>query len=186
MRDSLASPQSVSVPAARSGGEATTADALPGVRIRPLQATDGPLILELGHHLSMQSRYQRFFSPIHRLSEPLLTHLVVLDHDDREALAADVEGHIVGVARYDRSPDDPESAEVAIVVADDWQRHGLGRRLIRELSAVAQAHGIRVFTANTLLDNRQVAALLHRLWPSEHGHYADGLYSYRLPLPLAG
>jgi RimJ/RimL family protein N-acetyltransferase len=155
------------------------------IRIRPLQSSDADRLLEFGCHLSLETRYRRFFSPIRSLPRPLLTHLVTVDHDDREALAATVGDQLIGVARYDRSATEPDAAEVAVVIADDWHRHGLGQRLLVELSALAFARGIRVFTATTLIDNRPVAALLHQLWPDQHGHYSDGLYLYRLPLPVS-
>jgi GNAT superfamily N-acetyltransferase len=152
------------------------------IGVRPLEASDRAGLLDLGSHLSLRSRYLRFFSPIHVLAEPLLTHLVVVDHRDREALAAVFGEQVVGVARYDRSAEEPDAAEIAVVVADDWQRHGLARRLLIELGRLAVERGIRVFTATTLVDNRPVAGLLHQLWPSQHGRYSDGLYRYQLPL----
>jgi GNAT superfamily N-acetyltransferase len=156
----------------------------PEIEIRPLEPTDAERLLDFGCHLSLETRYRRFFSPVRSLSRPLLTRLVTVDHRDREALAATVDGQLIGVARYDRSATEPGAAEVAVVIADDWHRHGLGRQLLLELSALAVSRGIRVFTATTLLDNRPIAALLHQLWPDQHGHYSDGLYAYRLPLPV--
>jgi len=156
----------------------------PEIEIRPLEPTDATRLLDFGCHLSLETRYRRFFSPIRSLPGPVLTRLVTVDHRNREALAATVGDQVVGVVRYDRSTTEPEAAEVAVVIADDWHRHGLGRRLLLELTALAVARGIRVFTATTLLENRPVAALLHQLWPDQHGHYSDGMYAYRLPLPV--
>ena len=73
---------------------------------------------------------------------------------------------LIAVARYVRLPDDPDAAEVAIVVADDWQ--GRGRRLPAgrraALAARRAARGIRRFTATMASDN--VAA--HRLMEAAH------------------
>lgn len=78
--------------------------------------------------MSPESRYRRFLAARDRLSEAELDYLTRVDHHDHEALVALVletqEG--VGLARFVRLPEDPEDAEVAIAVADAWQRRGVG------------------------------------------------------------
>ena len=58
------------------------------ITIRPLGADDAERLLGLGGRLSPQSRYQRFFTPLAALPEPLLHRLLAVDHNDHEALAA--------------------------------------------------------------------------------------------------
>ena len=74
--------------------------------------------------------YRRFHAPLHGLPPEAVDRLVTVDHDLREAVVGLVGGEVVGVARYDRSPDDPATAEFAIVVEDGWQGVGLGRQLL--------------------------------------------------------
>lgn len=61
----------------------------------------------------------------------LLRYLTDIDHHDHEALVAlDLGGRGVGVARYIRHPADPQAAEPAVAIVDDWHRrgeHGGGR-----------------------------------------------------------
>lgn len=153
------------------------------ITIRPLDADDAERLLGLGGRLSPQSTYQRFFTPLAALPEPLLRRLLAIDHNDQEALAATVNDQIIGVARYARWPAEPDTADLAVVIADAWQRHGLARRLILKLSGLAQTRQIRLFTATTLADNQGITKLFHQLWPQTRGQYDDGLTSYRLPLP---
>jgi RimJ/RimL family protein N-acetyltransferase len=153
------------------------------ITVRPLGADDAERLLGLGGRLSPQSRYQRFFTPLAALPQPLLNRLLAVDHNDQEALAALVDDQIVGVVRYARWPAEPGTADLAVIIADAWQRQSLARRLILDLSELAQARQIRLFTATTLADNRGITKLFHQLWPQTRGHYDDGLTSYRLPLP---
>jgi RimJ/RimL family protein N-acetyltransferase len=67
-----------------------------------------------------------------------------------------------------RLPDAPDSAEVAIVVADELQRLGIGSILADRLAASALEHGVRRFTATMLSENRAAHALMARL----DGHLA--------------
>jgi GNAT superfamily N-acetyltransferase len=153
------------------------------VRIRPLTATDRARLAEEFVHLSEQTKHRRFGMVAHRLSERDLDRLADIDHQDHEALAAIAPGtdRIVGVARYIALPDDPGAAEVAVEVDDDWQGHGLGRRLIDELFTRARAEGITRLLAYVSTDN-----LLVRGWIVRAGGFAvthDGDATvYSIPL----
>jgi GNAT superfamily N-acetyltransferase len=100
------------------------------VTTRPVEPDDEARFLRLCPRLSPETRYRRFHSPVHRLPASFVRHLVCVDHDHREALVALLGGEVVGVARYDRAPDQPTSAEFTVVVEDAWQGVGLGRQLL--------------------------------------------------------
>ena len=97
------------------------------VATRPVQPDDAARLVRLWPRLSPDTVYRRFHSPLHDLPPETVRRLVTVDHDRREAVAAVVGGEVVGVVRYDRSPDDPATAEFAILVEDAWQGTGLGR-----------------------------------------------------------
>ena len=75
---------------------------------------------------SEDSRYRRFFQPVHELSAENLRFLTEVDHHDDEALVALDDDEAVGVARYVRSAEKPSRAEVAVSVVDDYQGEGVG------------------------------------------------------------
>jgi GNAT superfamily N-acetyltransferase len=85
-----------------------------------------------------------------------LRRLTVLDHHHREALIALDGTRCVGVARFARRPEDPHVADVAVTVADDWQRRGLGGALLVRLTRRARAEGLTTFSA--LIGNENLAA----------------------------
>jgi GNAT superfamily N-acetyltransferase len=64
------------------------------------------------------------------------------------------------VARYVRLKSEPEVAEAAIVIVDDWQRAGVGSALLHCLAGRATTHGIAYFRAPVLRDNGPVFRLL--------------------------
>src|SRR5215213_311093 len=97
------------------------------VATRPVEPTDRTQFRRLWPRLSPDTVYRRFHAPLHSLPPETVERLVTVDHDLREAVVGLVGGDVVGVARYDRSPDDPTTAEFAIVVEDAWQGVGLGR-----------------------------------------------------------
>jgi GNAT superfamily N-acetyltransferase len=135
------------------------------VATRPVQPADVALFGRLWPRLSPDTVYRRFHAPLHGLPAEAVTRLVTVDHDLREAVVGVVGGEIVGVARYDRSPTDPATAEFAIVVEDAWQGVGVGRQLLLELIDLATRRGVRTLTATVQQDNDRVIGLIRRLLP---------------------
>jgi GNAT superfamily N-acetyltransferase len=159
------------------------------VRLRPVGPGDREALRRgVAHDLSAESRYRRFLSPLRELSEEQLDELTGADGVDHCALGAlaGVRGRPAGVARYIRSAARPEQAEVALTVADAWQRRGLGTLLLAALGTLALDNGVRVFHADLLSDNLPVLALLRRCGDAASMHSLDGVVEARLELePLA-
>ncbi|MGY1602182.1 N-acetyltransferase family protein [Geodermatophilus sp. SYSU D00815] len=149
------------------------------VATRPVRPDDLPAFLRLWPRLSAETRYRRFHAPVRRFPMAFVRHLVQVDHDAREAVVAVVGGEVVGVARYDRSPTDPSSAEFAVVVEDAWQGAGLGRQLLRDLTELAARRGVRELTATVQADNDRMLRLIRRLLPGAALDEDDGVYTVR-------
>ena len=66
----------------------------------------------------------------------------------------------MGIARYVRDAGDPQAAEIAVTIVDDWQWRGLGTELLAALSDRACQEGICRLTALADAGNVAVAALL--------------------------
>ena len=152
------------------------------VATRPVQPDDDALFRRLWPRLSPDTVYRRFHSPLHELPPETVRRLVTVDHDRREAVAAVVGGEVVGVARYDRSPTDPSTAEFAILVEDAWQGVGLGRQLLVELIDLAASRGVRTLTATVQRDNDRVIRLIRRLLPSSTFTPDHDVFEVRSPL----
>jgi RimJ/RimL family protein N-acetyltransferase len=135
------------------------------VTTRPVRPDDRSGFCRMWPRLSRETIYRRFHAPIRVLPSELVDRLVTVDHAAREAVVGVVGGEVVGVARYDRSPINPDSAEIAILVEDAWQGVGLGRQLLRELTDLAQRRGVRTLTATVQPDNDRVIGLIRRLLP---------------------
>jgi nucleotide-binding universal stress UspA family protein/GNAT superfamily N-acetyltransferase len=130
------------------------------VVVRPIAPDDREALRAGFERLSPESRYRRFFTSVQQLTDRDLDYLTRIDHHDHEALVGVDAEHdqIVGVARYVRTG--PDEAEPAVVVADDWQRRGLGGRLLEELSDRAREEGVRRFRGPVLAGNEAALAVL--------------------------
>lgn len=141
------------------------------VRVRQIRPDDRAALARAYARLSQESRYRRFFSATPELPGRLLQAAVDVDHENHEALVAlpPLSREIVGECRFVRLPDRPDTAELGVTVADEWQGRGLGSALLARLSARALEVGIAYFTAQVLAENRTMLAMLPKLGNVETG-----------------
>ena len=157
------------------------------VTVRQIAPDDKAALVSAFERLSPDSRYSRFFSPVNQLDPRTVEYLTNVDHHDHEAVVAvdPLTGVGVGVARYVRWRDDPQSAEVAVTVADDWQGRGLGSLLLEELADRARAEGVKQFTAVVQAQNERAVRLVERIGPLEHTE-EGGYLEVKVQLPVRG
>ena len=124
-----------------------------------------PALLHLSPHPVRQRRVERF---------------TCVDYLDRLALVAEVDGTLIAVARFDRHEGTTE-AEVAFVVADEYQHHGIGSLLLDELVLAASERGITTFLADTLSENHTMLdVFLHAGFEVQtHTEYGTRLLALR-------
>jgi RimJ/RimL family protein N-acetyltransferase len=159
------------------------------VRVRPILPADKRL-LQLGlRELSQETIQRRFLGAKPHFTSAELRYLTEVDGHDHLALVAELaqEPHrMVGVARFVRLREEPDTAEMAILVTDDFQGRGAGSALAELLAQEALAHGVRRFTATTASDNVAVQRLLARLARHmEHRHDGFGADSVLVNLAAA-
>ena len=123
--------------------------------VRPIRPDDAERLVEFHRHLSAHSVYLRFFSFHPNLSPAEVARFTTVDYVDRLALVATDGDRLLAVARFDRFPGTDE-AEVAFIVADDYQHHGIGALLLDELVKAARERGIETFVAQTLAENQSM------------------------------
>ncbi|ABS27360.1 GNAT family N-acetyltransferase [Anaeromyxobacter sp. Fw109-5] len=141
---------------------------LPGgdtITVRPIRPEDAEMEASFVRNLSENARHFRFMIALRELTREMLIRFTQIDYDRELALVALVEREgketQIAVARYART--DPETAHVAIVVADAWQGRGIGARLFRMLIAAARARGITRLEGEVLHENTSALALMERL-----------------------
>ena len=155
--------------------------------VRPIRADDKDKLIEGLDRLSPESRYRRFLRPVNSLNEREVRYLTEIDYVNHfawAAMALDLSGQPgLGVARYVRDPIDPDVAEMAVAVLDEFQGNGLGTILLSLLSETAHINGITVFRAWVLGENHQALALLDG--PGTRKTADQGLLKVEIDLPDA-
>lgn len=117
--------------------------------------------------MSRRSRWLRFASAVTELSDSELDYLTDLDGSNRVAwCAAAIDGGRpsgIGLARYFRLPDEPEVAEFAISVVDEFHGQGVGSSLLEKLIESARSNDIRVLRGYVLPQNERMLGLCRHL-----------------------
>jgi len=133
--------------------------------VRPVRPDDRALLLAGFERLGPESRYKRFLAPMPELTDDGgLPHVGGPPRPRGAGRAIDpATGEGVGVARFVRLAERPDTAEAAVTVIDDWQGRGVGTILLGLLAERARAEGIVRFTALLLAENRDMLELLEAL-----------------------
>jgi acetyltransferase len=140
-----------------------------GITIRPIRPEDEPLVLEFHRHVSDYSVYLRYFHPIQysaRTAHERLVRICFNDYDREIALVAerqDPEPHLLGISRLSKKHGLPQEAEFALLVADPYQRQGIGTELLTRLIQVARCEGIQRLAGEVLSENEGMRRLCRRL-----------------------
>ena len=137
------------------------------ILIRPIRADDKRMLEDGLRQLSDESVHRRFLTPKRGFSRSELRYLTEVDGRDHVALVVEdprqPARRLIAVGRFVRLHDDPEAAEVAIVVADDWHRRGLGTVLSEQLATEARRVDVRRFTATIAAENVPAQRLMRKL-----------------------
>ncbi|HEX5303210.1 MAG TPA: GNAT family N-acetyltransferase [Streptosporangiaceae bacterium] len=160
--------------------------------IRPVTPADEAMLHDFFAALSVESRYLRFFAPV--TPSCGLLDLMAGKPAHVDAIVAVADGVIVGHAMaadrpvpgdpgHPGRPGGPRVTDVGVVVADPWQRRGVGAALMRALIGRAQARGVTALAMDVLPGNRRVLAMIAGHWPEAAiGRSPDGV-DVRIPLP---
>jgi acetyltransferase len=141
------------------------------VTIRPIRPEDEPLMVTFHEKLSDRTVYFRYFHVLklnQRVAHERLTRICFIDYDREMALVAELrdqatgERQILGVGRLTKLHGTREG-EFAVLVADEYQRLGLGGELLRRLKAVAQSERLELVTGDVLSENMEMVRLCERL-----------------------
>jgi len=147
------------------------------VLLRPLKHSDGPLLKQFFYTLSPESIYNRFLSPIHDVTDDQVHSFVDIDYNQTMAIAAVMVGEhgeeLLGVARYVKQDD--QKADVAVVVSDAMQGHGIGTLLLDRLIVVAKHNGVLAFSSVVDPQNRKLLKFAKSLGFERTEHFEDGL-----------
>jgi RimJ/RimL family protein N-acetyltransferase/acyl CoA:acetate/3-ketoacid CoA transferase beta subunit len=151
--------------------------------VRPIKPTDEEMLSDMFYDLSDQTIINRFFSMLKSMPHRKLQEFCVIDYEKEMSLVV-LHGKrprqkMVGVGSFHLNPA-TKRAEVAFLVADDWQGKGIGTFLMKELVKIARTKNIRGLTAEVLRDNVAMIALMHKSGVTPKSTIVNGSYLFTM------
>ncbi len=153
------------------------------VSFRPVHPTDEHSMRDLLYALSQETIYYRFMTHKAKFSHSQIQNFVYIDHRQDVAIVGTVpEAHgedIIAVGRY-YLDSKTNRAEVAFVIRDGWQNHGIGRFLFKHLVNLAKRSGIAGFDAEVLRDNRRMQTIFNHSGYRVKSRLEEDVYSFQI------
>jgi GNAT superfamily N-acetyltransferase len=144
--------------------------------VRAIRSDDTERLRAFHRQLSPESITFRFFRYMPELSPKDAERFTSVDYERRMALVATAGSgeaeEILGVVRYEYIR--PETAEVAFVVEDHWQGHGIATALLHRLAAYARRRGYTTFVAISMRNNSRMIEVLRFSGFPCTVHYSTG------------
>ncbi|HIH01904.1 TPA: GNAT family N-acetyltransferase [Thermoplasmata archaeon] len=151
--------------------------------VRPIRPTDEEMMSDMFYDLSDQTIINRFFSMLKSMPHRKLQEFCCIDYENDMSLVV-IHGKsprqkMVGVGSYHLNPA-TNRAEIAFLVADDWQGKGIGTFLMEYLVKIAKSKKIAGFTAEVMRDNVAMIALMHKAGVPPKSTQVDGGYLFSM------
>jgi acetyltransferase len=148
------------------------------ITLRPIRPEDEPLMVRFHETLSARSVYLRWLHMLHlnqRIAHQEMIRMCFIDYDRQMALVVDYENpltgqhEIIGVGSLIKEHG-TKNAETALLVTDQFQRHGLGTELLRQLIQIGRDEHLQRVTGDILPENEGMQAICKKL--GFHMHYS--------------
>jgi len=153
------------------------------ILLRPVKMSDEPLLKDFFYSLSDSSMYRRFISVRKDMPHERLQEFTIIDYSKEMVILAVLnqreKEEIVGLGQYGID-EATHSAEVAVVVKDEYQDKGIGTELLSYLTYLAQKQGLFGFTAEVLAENSPMLHLFEKMGFDIETRKAEGVYELKM------
>jgi RimJ/RimL family protein N-acetyltransferase len=153
--------------------------------LRPVKVSDEKLLKKFFFSVSDDSMYHRFASARTDMPHERLQEYTLIDYCNEMIILAieedkdENEEKIIGIGQY-TLVGDTKSAEVAFLVGDNYQHHGVGRELLKHLTEIAKSRGILGFRAEVLTDNPHMMKLFEEAGFDLEKRIEGDMFDYKM------
>ncbi|HEY6906399.1 MAG TPA: GNAT family N-acetyltransferase, partial [Ignavibacteriaceae bacterium] len=151
-----------------------------GLIFRPAVPADIPKVESFMSRVSRESLRMRFMAAVAQVPSDIIKQMCSGDLKNSASLIAltgdDDDAVIVGLGNYIATVNG-QTAEIALLIEDDYQGRGIGTLLLERLAGLAAANGFSEFEAEVLPDNQQMMNVFknsgferHQVWSSDTVH----------------
>jgi GNAT superfamily N-acetyltransferase len=158
------------------------------ILLRPVKPTDEPRLSDMLYSLSSDSVHKRFFTYTMAFPHKNVQQLTNIDYLQNLAIVGVVPGptedEIVAIGQYFLDPK-TQAAEIAFIVQDDWQAKGMGSLLMKYISDIAIARGVKRFDAKVIPSNKAMLSVFQNSGLPYRSEFDGEAYSLTFDLEKA-
>jgi GNAT superfamily N-acetyltransferase len=173
--------------ASADAGSASAAGGRPAsaaiVCVRRATEDDRQALADMLARCTGETRYRRFHGYVNVFPRQYLTEALSGSPVHLALVASVADGPVVALASCRAVFEGV--AELGMLIEDEWQQRGIGRRLLGEILDYASRSGLRALQARMLAEQSWIAGLLRRYGPCE-AVGAGEVLTVTLPLPPIG
>jgi len=153
------------------------------IQLRPVKIKDEPLLKDFFYSLSDRTMERRFFSMRKDVPHDVLQKFVVIDYTREIIILAAVKegekGIIAGMGQYIINEAD-RTAEIAVLVRDAYQGHGIGFELVSYLTQLARKKGLLGFTGEVLFENKPMLRVFEKMGYRMEKKVVEDVYELKM------
>jgi acyl-CoA hydrolase/RimJ/RimL family protein N-acetyltransferase len=153
------------------------------ILLRPVKIKDESLLKDFFHQVSDEMLYRRFISVRHNMPHQELQKFAVINFSEEMVILAVKEDQhqeeILGIGQYGMNEDN-HTAEAAFMVRDDYHNQGIGTELLSYLTYLAKKQGLLGFTAEVLMNNRQMLHVFEKMGFKITKRMVEGVYELEM------
>ena len=136
------------------------------VLLRPIKPSDATMKQDLFYSLSKEAVVKRYLGVVKAMPMKRVWAYVTVDYKNEMNIVATTKGErlesLIAMGSYVRIPS-TQTAEVALVVRDDWHNKSLGTRMLEYLVEIAKKREFKGFTAWVLTSNASMMHIFKKL-----------------------
>ena len=147
--------------------------------VRPILPSDEFVYRNFFYSLKEETIYHRFYHKIKIFSHEMAQeHFATMDYKKNITIIGLVRKkgrkEAIGIASYTQDEENEKLAEVAFVVKDDYQGHGVATALLQSLEKIAIQNGYDGFSAYTFGDNQAMLKVFNKRYPHVESKIESG------------
>lgn len=159
-----------------------------GIVIEPAKPEDIPCVESFMSRVSRESLQMRFMAAVSQVSLNVIKDLCSSDFKINGCLLAkttdDTGSKVIGMGNY-LAAGNSNSAELALLIEDEYQGRGIGTLLLERLAGLAAANGFVEFEAEVLSDNQTMINVFKSSGFQTHQVWDSGIVHIELPVGSA-
>ncbi|MFX1273718.1 MAG: GNAT family N-acetyltransferase [Promethearchaeota archaeon] len=147
------------------------------IKVRPIKTTDERMLQELYYSMDRRDRYLRFFTFMSSFEHKRIQPLVNIDYTTNMILVGEYDGDIgkklIASAGFFKTPD-PSTAEIALVVDENWRNNNLAQIFLDYLVIIAKELNYRFFSGSVLIENKPMMHIINKKFEHYISRKIDG------------